>query len=106
MPRIILTESTRKGKRFMVILPDGKKVHFGAEDGETYLEHKDDDKKEAWLARHGSKEMNEDWSKDGMHTAGFYSRWLLWNKKTLRKSIKDVRKRFGLHIIKARKVST
>jgi hypothetical protein len=52
-----------------------------------------DEHKKRYIDRH---EEREDWTKTGIATAGFWARWLLWNKKTLDQSIKDVIKRFNL----------
>jgi len=68
-----------------------KVVHFGQKGGSTYIDHKDDQKKENYLKRH---RVNENW-KDPT-TAGALSRWILWNLKTLSASIADFKKRFGL----------
>jgi len=46
--------------------------------------------------RHRSRET---WSKSGVKTAGFWSKWILWNKPGLNASISDTRRRFGLKII-------
>ena len=40
-----------KNKRFYVIY-NGKKINFGSDVGETFLEHKNVDKRQAWYARH------------------------------------------------------
>ena len=53
-----------------------------------------------YIARH--KGMNEDWSSEGYETAGFYSRWTLWNLPSLRASVADTNKRFGKINIKLR----
>lgn len=68
-----------------------KEVHFGQKGGSTYIDHKDDKKKDAYIARH---KVNEDWTKPT--TAGALSRFLLWNKKTLAESIADFKRRFKL----------
>ena len=68
-----------------------KVVDFGQKGGSTYIDHKDEDKKKAYLARH---RVNENWSDPT--TAGALSRWLLWNLKTLSASIADFKKRFSL----------
>jgi len=68
-----------------------KVVNFGSKGSSTYIDHKDDKKKEAYLARH---KVNEDWTKPT--TAGALSRFILWNKKTLSASIADFKKRFKL----------
>jgi hypothetical protein len=37
------------------------------------------------------RQMNENWSKSRIETAGFWSRWLLWNKSTIKESYKDIK---------------
>lgn len=68
-----------------------KTVQFGQKGSSTYLDHKDEQKKDAYLARH---KVNENWNSPT--TAGALSRWILWNKKTLSASIADFKKRFKL----------
>lgn len=100
MPKILLTKSDKADKKWMVILPDGKKVRFGGAGYSDFTIHKDPERKERYIDRHKAREDWEDWK-----TAGFYSRWLLWNKPTLRESIADTNKRFNIHIIKVRRVN-
>ena len=68
-----------------------KVVHFGSKGSSTFIDHKDEKKKEAYLARH---KVNENWNEPT--SAGALSRWLLWNKKSLSASISDFKKKFGL----------
>ena len=82
-------------KKWKVVFPDGSSVSFGAKGYEDFTTTRDQQKKENYLKRHSG---NEDWT--NYRTAGFWSRWLLWNKPTLTGSIADVRKRFQLNINK------
>lgn len=104
----ILSKSDRKNKKLMIITPQGvgttkasvaqgHKIHFGAYGYSDYILSKNIDKKNAYIARH---KVNEDWTKNGINTAGFWSRWLLWNEPNLNDSIRDVEKRFNINIIK------
>ena len=68
-----------------------KKVHFGSAGSSTYVDHKDDKKKAAYLSRH---KVNENWNDPT--SAGALSRYILWNKKTLAASTDDYKKRFNL----------
>ena len=68
-----------------------KVVDFGAKGSSTFIDHKDEEKKKNYLARH---RVNEDFNKPT--TAGALSRWILWNKQTLKASIEDFKKRFKL----------
>lgn len=93
----VLEESANPKKKYTAIRlnPSMKKISFGAKGYEDYTQHGDDDRKKAYLTRHKS---TEDW--EDTDTAGFWSRWLLWNKKTLDASIRDTEKRFGIKIAK------
>ena len=66
-------------------------VDFGQKGGSTYIDHKDQKKKDAYLARH---KANENWNDPT--TAGALSRWLLWNLPTLSGSIAFFKKKFKL----------
>ena len=81
--KVIFENSDRQGKRYKAVFFDNNKkvktTHFGLDTGSTYIDHKDDDKKKAYIARHSKN--NENWN-DYM-SAGALSRYILWNMKTL-----------------------
>lgn len=92
-----LYKSNKEGKKYAIrSIHKTKTIHFGAKGYDDYRHHLDKERKDAYLARH---EKNEDWTKSGIETSGFWSRWLLWNKETLEESIKDCEKRFDIDII-------
>ena len=68
-----------------------KRVHFGQKGSSTYIDHKDDKKKDAYIARH---KVNENFNNP--LSSGSLSRYILWNKTTLSASIADFKKRFNL----------
>jgi len=68
-----------------------KTIHFGARGMSDYTIHRNEERKRAYLARHS---ITEDWNNP--LTAGALSRWILWNKNTLRASIADFKSRFNL----------
>lgn len=79
-------------KKYKVVIKDRvdntkKTVSFGASSYEHYIIHKNKDRKNKYILRH---QKNEDWN--DIYSAGFWSRWLLWNKKTLQASIKYIEK--------------
>ena len=90
-----LEKSTRSDKKYMVTTPSGKKIHFGASGYEDYTIHKDNFRKDRYISRHQS---NEDWTLNGIDTAGFWSRWILWNLPTIEESITNVERQFGIKI--------
>lgn len=102
MPRVIIERlSPESSKKFRIIFlspPWERKLTLliGQQGAEDFTIHRDLQRKENYIRRHSSR---EDWSASGIKTAGFWSRWLLWNKPTLRESIKDIRERFSIHPI-------
>lgn len=92
--------ATAKGKKYKAEVFNGDKkiktIQFGQEGASDFTKHKDDKRKKNYLLRH---RPTENWAKSGIDTAGFHSRWLLWNKKTLDASAKDIEKRFGINVL-------
>jgi hypothetical protein len=68
-----------------------KTVSFGAKGMSDFTIHKDETRKQNYLARHAPR---EDWTKPD--SAGALSRFILWNKPTFTASLADYRSRFNL----------
>ena len=85
----IVKKSTAKGKKLMAVLPDGRKVHFGAKGMSDYTMHGDEARRKSYLARHGAGK--QDWGDRG--TAGYWSRWLLWEKPSLESATAALRRK-------------
>ena len=90
-----LTRSKRANKKYKLTTPDDKTIHFGQKGAEDFTTHGNEKRKDSYLARHKPR---EDWSKNGIDTAGFWARWLLWNKKSIRESVEDIRSRFNIDL--------
>ena len=84
-------KSDKPEKKYYIITKDNKRVYFGAAGYSDMTQHKNEGRKNRYILRH---EKNEDWSKSGIDTAGFWSRWLLWHKPTIKESYEDIKKRF------------
>jgi hypothetical protein len=85
-------KSDKPEKKYFIITSSGKKVYFGQAGASDFTIHKDEDRKNRYIKRHSG--MGENWGKSGINTAGFWSRWLLWNKPTIKESYEDIKKRF------------
>lgn len=92
--KIKLKKSPNKKKKFRVIFPDNSHVDFGAVGYSDYTIHKNPNRMKLYLKRHGSGK--EDWTKKGIKTAGFWSRWLLWSKPSLTEAKKLIENKFNL----------
>ena len=91
----MIIKSPNKKKKFRVIFKNGHKTDFGAAGYSDYTIHKNKERMERYLARHKKR---ENWSKKGIHTAGFWSRWLLWSKPSLTQAIKHIEKSFKVKL--------
>lgn len=92
--KVEIVKSDRGEKRFKAVFSkDNKKVkttHFGSL-GKSYIDHNDVKLKTNYLKRHKPRENWND-----KFSAGSLSRYILWNKKTLKDSIRDYKKIFDL----------
>ena len=91
-----LKKSEIEGKKYTAIFYDNnhKKIrttHFGSAGMSDYTKHKDDERKDLYLARH---RVNENW--EDYKSGGSLARYILWNKPTISASYNDYLKRFGL----------
>ena len=91
-----IKKSTNPKKKFMAIFYDDNKkkvktIHFGSAGMSDFTIHKDKERKERYLSRHKKR---ENWTIP--MTAGSLSRWILWDKPDLQKSINAYMKRFKL----------
>jgi hypothetical protein len=92
-----LYKSNLSTKKYMVITPDNKTIHFGGAGYTDFiLSGGDEERKKLYIARH---QKHENWEKSGINTSGWWSRWILWSKSTLSFSIRDTEKRFNIKII-------
>lgn len=95
MKTILLKESTRKYKKWMVFI-DNKWYHFGDNRYEDYTQHHDKERRRLYLLRH----KNENWNKSNIKSPAFWSRYLTWEKPTIDSSIKYIEKKFNVKILK------
>ena len=88
-----LRRSHKKEKKWdAVFVKDGrtKIVPFGQRGYSDYTKHRDKTRRQRYIDRHSG--MGENWRDPA--TPGALSRYILWNKKTVRASLADFKKRF------------
>ena len=95
MVSVKITPSDQGTKRYKAVFYEsGKKIltkHFGYKGGSTYIDHKDDVKKDAWVARHSVRGNFEDYK-----SASALARWILWNKTSFNESVRSYKNKFNL----------
>ena len=91
-----LTKSDREGKKYKVVVERGdrkKTIHFGAAGMSDYTKNKDDERKKRYIERHRKR---ENWNDP--FTAGYWSKNILWNKKTIKASIANTERTKNIDI--------
>jgi hypothetical protein len=90
MTKPVFAKSTRKGKKYSVITPSGKKIHFGSSSMEqfrdstglglySHLDHNDKERRKRYLARaKGIKDKNGNLTWKDKESANYYSIRFLW----------------------------
>lgn len=89
-----ITKSPKKDKKLRATFERNgriKNIDFGYSPMSDFTKHKNPDRKDRYIARHKSR---ENFNKPD--TAGALSRWVLWNKPSLKASIADYKRRFNL----------
>ena len=83
---LVEVKEIKKDKQFLAYFSDGTKVKFGQTNPKqgTYIDHKNEKLKTNYIRRH-LKDLNT----NDYKRAGYASLFLLWNKPTLKESIKD-----------------
>lgn len=97
---VLLRVSPKPEKKWRVTFPDGKSVDFGAAGMSDFTKHKTETRMRSYVKRHSG--MGETWTKKGLKSAGFWSRWLLWSKPSLPEAIKFMNNKFNLKIKRVR----
>ena len=80
-------------KKYYIITKSEKKIYFGASGYSDFTIHKDEERKQRYIKRH-EKNESKYWNKSGIDTPSFWSRFLLWEKPSIKESYQDIKKRF------------
>jgi hypothetical protein len=86
---IIIKPSHLTNKKYDAVIDGKKTIPFGQKGASDMTQHKNEDRKNLYINRH---KKNENWN--DIHTAGFWAKNILWNKKTITESIRDTNNRF------------
>ena len=87
---IEIRKSNRSDKKFDAIINGKQKVSFGAKGYSDYTKHKNEARKDNYISRHS----NEDWSKSNVASPAWMSRFILWEKPTLKGAVDNANKKY------------
>lgn len=101
MDKYYLYDSDKPTKKYYILFTNPKtgrekRIYFGQAGASDMTQHKDEERKTRYIARH--RGMGEKWNDPT--TPGFYALHLLWNKPSLSASIKDTNEKYGIKIIR------
>ena len=75
--------------KYYIITNSGRKIYFGAAGMSDFTIHKDVARKQRYIDRH---KKNEDWSKSGVDTPGWWSLKFLWSYPTKQEAYNHIKK--------------
>lgn len=90
-----LEKSTRKNKKYKVVMSDGKEFHFGLKDSITYVEGASKEKRDAFLARHLNNPLEKKLIENLVPSPALFALMILWNTNDIDKNIKILNKKFS-----------
>lgn len=94
--QVWLSKSSRQGKKYSIKFttdqPAPRIIHFGQAGASDYTIHKDDERKQRYIDRHSNEKEKGYWkhNRENLKKASYWSRWLLWEKKSLNEAIKFI----------------
>ena len=91
---IIIKPSSRQGKKYDAIIDNKKQIHLD-KPGHQILQSIKIVKERIDIQRH---KKTEQWNNP--ITAGFFSRWITWEKPTLKEAVSNVNNKFKNIIVK------
>jgi hypothetical protein len=95
---INIEPSNRKNKRFVVTLNTEEKIHFGLRDGQTFIDHHDPDRRNAYIARHYANPKEKALIDDLTPSPALLSLYLLWGHfNSIQKNIDYLNKEWQKH---------
>lgn len=79
-------------KKWRATFDTGRHVDFGRRGYSDYTIHKDHARMLRYLGRHRTR---ENWTRSGMYTPGFWSRWFLWSKPSIEGARRETQRVLG-----------
>ena len=88
---IEISTSTRSDNKFKAVIDGKQTIHFGSSAHSDFTKHKDPERKERYIKRHS----NEDHSKSNIASPAWMSRFMLWDKPTLKGAVDNANKKYN-----------
>ena len=87
---VAIQRSHNPKKKYDAVINGNKIISFGAAGYEDYTTHKDVKRKDNYIKRHS----NEDWSRANLESAAWMSRYILWEKPSLKEAVANANRMY------------
>ena len=83
---IVISKSENKNKKYKAVIDGRKTVHFGHSSYDDFTTHNDPKRRDNYIAR----TSKQDHSKQNIASPAWMSRFILWEKPTLKGAVENV----------------
>ena len=87
---VVISKSDNKNKKMMAVIDGKKTVHFGHSSYEDFTTHKNSKRRDNYIAR----TSKQDHSKQNVASPAWMSRFILWEKPTLKGAVESANKKY------------
>ena len=87
---VVISKSERSDKKMKATINGKKTIHFGAKGYEDFTTHNDPKRRDNYIAR----TSKQDHSKQNVASPAWMSRFILWEKPTLKGAVESANKKY------------
>jgi hypothetical protein len=90
-----IINSDRDKKRFKIVLNNGKMYDFGSRGSETYIDHHNKQKRDAYIKRHTASPLERNLISNLVPSPALFAAAILWGKyETIEDNIRNLNQAF------------
>ena len=87
---VVISKSERSDKRMKAVINGRKTIHFGHSSYDDFTTHNDSKRRDNYIAR----TSKQDHSKQNVASPAWMSRFILWEKPTLKGAVESANKKY------------
>ena len=85
---VVISKSDNKNKKYKAVIDGRKTIHFGHSSYDDFTTHNDSKRRDNYIAR----TSKQDHSKQNVASPAWMSRFILWEKPTLKGAVENANK--------------
>ena len=87
---VVISKSENKNNKYKAVIDGKKTVHFGHSQYQDFTTHNDSKRRDNYIAR----TSKQDHSKENIASPAWMSRFILWEKPTLKGAVESANKKY------------